>query len=114
MELHTKIKKETDDNALYSLLGSVLYKNLSDLYNRLKKDEVHELFYKDYLSGKKLDKWLVKELLENEDHIDFNNPISENDYKQLLFEINEGYGNGDLITHRIGKITDQYLRDGTH
>lgn len=114
MELHTKITKTMDDNALYTLLGSVLYTNLSHLYNRLKKDEIHHLFYKDYLSGEKVDKWLVKELLENEDHIDFKKPISEKDYEQLLSDINEGYGNGDLITHRIGKITDQYLRDGTH
>ena len=46
--------------------------------------------------------------------IDFKKPISEKDYEQLVCDINEGYGNGDLITHRIGKITDQYLRDGTH
>ena len=114
MELHEKITKETNDNALYTLLGVVLYTNLSHLYNRLKKDEIHPIFYKDYLSGEKVDKWLVKEILENEDHIDFKNKISEKDYEQLLSDINEGYSNGDLITHRIGKITDQYLRDGTH
>ena len=114
MELHEKITKETNDNALYTLLGVVLYTNLSHLYNRLKKDEIHPIFYKDYLSGEKVDKWLVKEILENEDHIDFNNQISEKDYEKLLSDINEGYSNGDLITHRIGKITDQYLRDGTH
>ena len=92
MELYQKITKETDNNALYTLLGSVLYTNLSHLYNRLKKDEIHPIFYKDYLSDEKVDKWFVKELLENEDHIDFNNQISEKDYKQLLSDINEGYG----------------------
>ena len=112
MELYEKITKETDDNALYTLLGSVLYTNLSHLYNRLRKDEVHRLFYKDYLSGEKVDKWLVKELLENEDHIDFTKPISEKDYEQLLFDINEGYGNGDLITHHVAKMTDAYIGDG--
>ena len=71
MELYEKITKETDDNALYTLLGEVLYTNLSHLYNLLKKDEIHPIFYKDYLSGEKLDKWLAKEILENEDHIDF-------------------------------------------
>lgn len=114
MELYREITKDTDDNALYKLLGTVLYTNLSHLYNRLKKDEVHRLFYSDYLSDEKLNKYFVAELLQNEDHIDFNKPISENDYEDLLNSINEGYGNGDLITHKIGMITDKYLRDGTH
>lgn len=113
MELHEKITKETSDNALYTLLGSVLYTNISNLYKRLKKDEVHRLFYKDYLSGEKVDKWFVKELLKNECHIDFTKPISEKDYEQLLFDINQGYGNGDLITHHIAKMTDAYIGDGT-
>ena len=91
MKLHENITKETDDNALYKLLGLVLYTNLSHLYNRLKKDEIHPVFYKDYLSGEKVDKWLVKEVLEKEDHIDFTKPISKNDYEQLLYDINKGY-----------------------
>lgn len=111
MELHEKITKETDDNALYTLLGVVLYTNLSHLYNRLKKDEIHPIFYKDYLSGEKVDKWLVKEILENEDHIDFNNQISEKDYEQLLSDINEGYSNGDLTMVHIGGMTDAHIGD---
>lgn len=104
MELHTKITKETDDNALCCLLGNALYTNLDHLYNRIKKDDVHIVFYKDYLSNDKLDKWFVKELLKNEDHIDFTKTISEEDYDQLLSRINEGYSNGDFVMSRIAKI----------
>lgn|GEM_PF-6610733 len=72
------------------------------------------MFYKDYLNDEKLNKWLIKELLENENHIDFKNQISKDDYDQLLSDINEGHSSDDFVTHSIGKITDQYLRDGTH
>ena len=45
MNLHGKITKETDDNALYTLLGAVRYKNFSELYNRLKNDDdLHQVF----------------------------------------------------------------------
>jgi vacuolar-type H+-ATPase subunit C/Vma6 len=81
------------------------------LYNRLKTDEIHSLFYKDYLSGEKLDKWLAKEILENEDHIDFKNKISEKDYEQLLSDINEGYSNGDLTMMHIVGMTDAHIGD---
>lgn len=91
MLLHEKITNETDDNDLRELLGTVIYSNINNLYNRLKNDEIHHLFYKDYLTGKNPDRWFVRELLKNEDHIDFNEPINDSDYDQLLSDINIGY-----------------------
>ena len=66
MELHEKITKETDDNALYTLLGVVLYTNLTHLYNRLKKDEIHPIFYKNvstFSIPEKLKKAFVEKII---------------------------------------------------
>lgn len=96
-----------------TVLSTVHYRNLSHLYNRLKQDdELHHLFKSDYLKGEELCLHFAYEVKTNEDHIDLNNPITEDDYQQLKHDINDGYGNGDLITAHIGGMTDAHIGDG--
>lgn len=108
-----KIAGDADDSILKEILGDKIYKNVNDLYNKLKKDKkLHTLFYEDYLQEEKLNKSFVVDLLENECHIDYEKPFSDEDYHILVSEINEGYGNGDMIAYSISKITDAYIGDG--
>lgn len=115
MNLHEKITKETDDNALYTLLGAVRYKNFSELYNRLKNDNnLHQVFKSDYLSSKKLDKWFVQEFATQEPQWDLKTMIDDDDYFDLVERINDGYSMSGFVLAHVDNITDKYYRDGCH
>ena len=115
MNLHGKITKDTDDNALYTLLGAVRYKNFSELYNRLKNDDdLHQVFKSDYLSSEKLDKWFVQEFATQEPQWDLKTMIDDEDYFDLVQRINDGYSMSGFVLAHVDSITDKYYRDGCH
>jgi hypothetical protein len=110
-----KITKDTDDKALYILLGDVRYNNFTELYNRLKNDEdLHPVFKSDYLSGEKLDKWFVQEFTTQEPQWNLINMIDDDDYIDLIQRINDGYSMGGFVLAQVDSITDKHYRDGCH